>query len=387
MAITEKDIDTKLSKIDLPPRIVSEINKKLVGKDITKKQVEAIIDSVVAHYENAKVDPAEPVGCVAAQSIGEPGTQMTLRTFHYAGVAEMNVTLGLPRLIEIVDARENLSTPTMTIYLEKQYAKDKEKATKVAQSIESVNVEKIAKKIVSDLIELRLVIELDKKILKEKDITADEVHKVLEKATKLKITVQDDILLVKPKKTAIMDLRKLRTKISQIPIKGLPEIKRVLLRYDGTEWVIYTEGSNIEKVITLEYVDFKRTTCNSIKEIESVLGIEAARNSIINEAQTTLNEQGLEVDVRNIMLVADIMSCDGEIKQIGRHGISGEKASILSRAAFEVTTKHLLQAAMIGEVDDLQGITENVLIGQVVPLGTGSIDIVMKGGVKSESKR
>ena len=386
MAVTEKNIDSKLSDVDLPPHLISKVKKKLIGMDINKDQLNKSIDSVIEHYEKAKVDPAEPVGVVAAQSIGEPGTQMTLRTFHYAGVAEMNVTLGLPRLIEIVDARENPSTPTMTIYLEEKYAKDKEKATKVAQSIESVTLEKIAKKIVSDLIELRLVIELDKKVLKEKALTTEDVHKTLEKETKLKITVQDDILLVKPKKTGLLDLRKLKTKISQIPIKGLPEITRVLLRYDGNEWVVYTEGSNLEKVLTLEYVDFKRTTSNNIIEIERVLGIEAARNAIIREAKNTLDEQGLTVDIRNIMLVADIMSCDGEVKQIGRHGISGEKASILSRAAFEVTTKHLLQAAMVGEVDELQGITENVLIGQVVPLGTGSIDIVMKGGVKSEPK-
>ena len=117
----------------------------IIGKEVTKKELTGIVNSVVEHYKKASVDPSEPVGCVAAQSIGEPGTQMTLRTFHYAGVAEMNVTLGLPRLIEIVDARENPSTPTMTIYLEDQYKKDKEKATKVAQSIAKSDKDKVEK--------------------------------------------------------------------------------------------------------------------------------------------------------------------------------------------------------------------------------------------------
>jgi DNA-directed RNA polymerase subunit A" len=109
-----------------------------------------------------------------------------------------------------------------------------------------------------------------------------------------------------------------------------------------------------------------------------VLGIEAARNAIIYEAVSTLNEQGILVDVRHLMLVADMMTMDGEVKQIGRHGIAGEKESVLSRAAFEVTVNHLLDAAVANEVDELNGVTENVIVGQPIQLGTGDVKLIAK---------
>ena len=123
-------------------------------------------------------------------------------------------------------------------------------------------------------------------------------------------------------------------------------------------------------------MDTTRTRTNNISEIAQVLGIEAARNAIIHEAQSTLNEQGILVDVRHIMLVADMMCMEGEVKQIGRHGIAGEKESVLSRAAFEVTVNHLLDAAVANETDELSGVTENVIVGQPIQLGTGDVRLV-----------
>ena len=125
-------------------------------------------------------------------------------------------------------------------------------------------------------------------------------------------------------------------------------------------------------------VDTTRTRTNNISEISQVLGIEAARNAIIHEALSTLAEQGILVDVRHIMLVADMMCMDGEVKQIGRHGIAGEKESVLSRAAFEVTVNHLLDAAVANEVDELSGVTENVIVGQPIQLGTGDVKLIAK---------
>ena len=131
-------------------------------------------------------------------------------------------------------------------------------------------------------------------------------------------------------------------------------------------------------MITLAHIDASRTRTNNINEMHEVLGIEAARNSIIEEAMSTLREQGLTVDVRHIMLVADMMTVDGEVKQIGRHGIAGEKTSVLSRAAFEVTVNHLLDAAVRGETDELAGVTENVIVGQHILLGTGDVKLIAK---------
>jgi DNA-directed RNA polymerase subunit A" len=131
-------------------------------------------------------------------------------------------------------------------------------------------------------------------------------------------------------------------------------------------------------------VDSTRTTSNNVHEIAETFGIEAARNALIREAQEVLGEQGLDVDVRHIMLVSDLMTRTGEIRQIGRHGISGEKESVLARAAFEVTVKHLLDASVSGEEDLLNGITENVIVGQTIPLGTGFIDLYMSRGNKEK---
>jgi len=140
--------------------------------------------------------------------------------------------------------------------------------------------------------------------------------------------------------------------------------------------VIYTEGSNLSKILELPYVDASRTTTNSVQEIYEVLGIEAARNAIVNEAYNTLQEQGLTVDIRHIMLVSDMMTNDGDVKAIGRHGISGRKSSVLARAAFEITAHHLLRAAITGEVDYLDGVAENVIVGQPVTLGTGAVNLI-----------
>ena len=130
-----------------------------------------------------------------------------------------------------------------------------------------------------------------------------------------------------------------------------------------------------------------------LTKIETVLGIEAARNAIVYELNRTLSDQGLTVDIRHIMLVADMMTSEGVVKSIGRHGISGEKSSVLARAAFEETGKHLLHASIRetgkhllhasirGEMDDLTGIIENIIIGQPIPLGTGSVRVTMKPDV------
>ena len=161
-------------------------------------------------------------------------------------------------------------------------------------------------------------------------------------------------------------------------IAGIKGITRVVIRHEDEEYTLYTEGSALKDVIKVEGVDSTRTRTNNIKEIEEVLGIEAARNAIITEMVNTLGEQGLNVDIRHLMLVADMMTVDGEVKQIGRHGIAGEKASVLSRAAFEVTVSHLLDASLYGYVDKLNGVTENVIVGQPIKLGTGDVDLVAK---------
>ena len=185
----------------------------------------------------------------------------------------------------------------------------------------------------------------------------------------------------KNSKNSIRELRLLADKIRDLQISGTKGIGKVITRKTDEEWILHTEGSNLSAIFKIEGIDKVKSTTNDIHEIYEVLGIEAARNAIINELYTTLSDQGLSVDLRHIMLVADMMTSEGVVKSIGRHGISGEKSSVLARAAFEETGKHLLHASIRGEVDDLTGIIENIIIGQPIPLGTGSVSVTMRNEV------
>ncbi len=308
-------------------------------------------------------------------------THNTMRTFHYAGVAEINVTLGLPRLIEILDVRKNPSTPMMTIRLLPEYAKDREKAREVANRIEATYVKDVAD-IEVDLRNMRIIIKPDEKTLKKKDLTIENLKNKIEKSIKTEVFEEGKNLVIQIEKPSYKVLMETFEKVKNTLVSGIKEIKRVIIRREDDEYVLYTEGSNLKKVMKVKGVDFTRTLTNNIYEIYEVLGIEAARNAIIREAINTLEEQGLEVDVRHIMLVADVMTADGELKQIGRHGVAGEKQSILARAAFEMTVNNLLEAAVKGEVDYLKGITENIIVGQPIKLGTGDVELRFKMGGK-----
>ena len=377
MSLSHKNLLKRIDELPLPQNMKDALHDDLAEVEVTDEEFEAIAGQVVEDFDRAQVVPCEAVGVVAAQSIGEPGTQMTMRTFHYAGVAEINVTLGLPRLIEIVDARKIPSTPTMTVRLDGEYARDRDLAREVAWSIESINILHLGS-IATDLAEMNVLIELNEEVLAQRKISVEEVAERLSEVTKLIVGRQDYTLTLAPKESSYRDLLQLVEKIKNISLKGVEGIKRVVIRKEGDEYVLYTEGSVLKEVIEFEGVDPARTKTNNITEIAEVLGVEAARNSIINEANDTLREQGLTVDVRHIMLVADMMTCDGEIKQIGRHGISGEKVSVLARAAFEVTVNHILDAAIRGDVDYLKGVTENVIVGQPIKLGTGHVQLVAK---------
>lgn len=377
MTISMKEVQQKLDLVKLPQALADAILGGIEGVEVTAEQLDEIINQVSADYEHARVEPCEAVGVVAAQSIGEPGTQMTMRTFHYAGVAEINVTLGLPRLIEIVDARKIPSTPTMTIRLIPEYAHDRDLAREVAWAIESTSILHLGS-VATDLAEMNVLIELNPGPMEQRKITAEEVAEKLREDTGLAVDQKENLIIMAPEEPSYRELLQLVEKIKKISLKGIEGIKRVVIRKEGDEYVLYTEGSALRKIMQFDGIDPNRTKTNNINEIAEVLGIEAGRNAIINEATDTLREQGLSVDVRHIMLVADIMTVDGEVKQIGRHGVSGEKASVLARAAFEVTVNHILDAAVRGDVDDLRGVTENVIVGQPIQLGTGDVQLVAK---------
>jgi len=368
----------KKKKYFLPPSVQEEMAEWIVNEKLFDK-IEEFVDKTFEQYRRNMIEPAEACGIVAAQSIGEPGTQMTMRTFHYAGVAEINVTLGLPRLIEIVDARSTPSTPMMTIYLEGAYKVNAEMAQKIANKIEMTRLQDIAD-LRLDMENIVIYVDIDEKSIARRDIKREDIIDKIKKIKKVKVEEEDGSLKVIPEEPSYKGLLILAENLKKLKIKGVDGIERVIIRNEpGEGYVIYTEGSNLEEVLQIEGVDSRRTRTNDIQSVARVLGIEAARNMIIEEAHNTLMEQGLHVDIRHIMLVADIMTVDGTVRAIGRHGVSGEKSSVLSRAAFEITVNHLLRAARKGEVDELKGVAENIIVGQPITVGTGAIKLAMGG--------
>jgi DNA-directed RNA polymerase subunit A" len=377
----EKHLDETCKKLNikLSKKVIHDLADRIDGIGVPQAKIEKILKRAGERYGDHMMDPNESAGILAAQSIGEPGTQMTMRTFHYAGVAEINVTLGLPRLIEIVDARRIPSTPMMNIYIEPKYRNDVDEVRRIASEIETTKVLDVAT-IEPDSNNMRVVVRPDARKMEKKGLTLELIHERLSKIRGLKgkIELVDDTIVLSSEEPSFKKLQNIIDVVKDSKIQGIEGIHRAIIRKEKAldEYVIYTEGSNLQKVLEKDRVDKKRTTTNSIQEIYEVLGVEAARNSIIDEASTTLDEQGLTVDIRHIMLVADLMTNDGDVKAIGRHGISGRKSSVLARAAFEITAAHLLHAALTGEVDHLDGVAENIIVGQPVTLGTGAVNLV-----------
>ena len=360
---------------------------------LTKKQAEALVAEAGRAQEMALIDPFEAAGIITAQSIGEPGTQMTMRTFHYAGVATVNVTQGLPRIIEIVDARKVPNTPTMTIRLKGENSQSADAAKKLAAAIEITTTVNIAD-IETDVAQRRLVLKLKKGNLKQKGMTPAEVKDKLERALRLYveadkeknpstltlipgIQTEEDMKTLAENPPSYTELLQLEDKIRDMRLKGVPNIERANVQLDDKtgEYYLSTIGSNLSRISDMEGIDRSRTYTNNIIEIYEYLGIEASRQAIVNELQATLDGARLEVDVRHLLMVADVMTSEGEVRAIGRHGVSGTKHSILARAAFEVTVNHLLKAGIIGERDNLTGVAENIIVGQPISLGTGSVEL------------
>jgi DNA-directed RNA polymerase subunit A" len=370
--------DAQSRGYNIPVSLVYKLIK--YKKSLPDDKYEKLLKRVDLELKKREVDPFEAVGVIAAQSIGEPGTQMTMRTFHFAGVVEMNVTLGLPRLIEIVDARRIPSTPSMTIYLTEKYRKNQDKVAELIKNLENTTIIDVAD-IITDVSNMELTIKLDRNKAKERLVSMGDLLSALEKRKGIIYNqVDDDNISIKLQQESFKALYQTQEQLKLTPIKGVSKISRAIARLDKKEdaWIIYTQGSNLREVLNIEGVDATRTTTNDIIEIENVFGIEAARNAIYREAENTLSEQGLNVDKRHLMLVADMMSFSGAVRAVGRQGISGRKSSVLARAAFEITSKHLLKAGLLGEIDPLAGVAENIIVGQPITLGTGAVDLVYK---------
>lgn len=364
----------------LPLSILSEI-KEEVPKNISRDKLIKVLEQTFSAYKAAGVHAGECVGLVGAESIGEPGTQMTLNTFHFAGVAEMNVTTGLPRVIEVFDARKLIKTPMMEIFLKKPDNQRMEKVRKFAAKIKETLFGELVSEYALNIFEQTLKIKLNKALLDDKELLMKDLTKFLKtkiKGFNLDSKDEEVTLVQKGKSEDIKDLYNIKEKIKGIKVKGVKGIKQVLPVKRGDEYMVLTSGTNLSEILSLSEVDFQRTTSNDVHEIHKVFGVEAARQAIINEVYKVIEAQGLNINIRHVMLVADQMCVSGIVKGVTRYGVVSEKASVLARSSFETPLKHLVHAALEGETDYLTSVVENVMINQPVPIGTGLPGLVTK---------
>ncbi|MCC7574126.1 DNA-directed RNA polymerase subunit A'' [Candidatus Woesearchaeota archaeon] len=367
----------------LPLSILEEVEQNL-PKDCKKDRLQKIMKNVEHEYLKSVSAPGECVGVISAESIGEPGTQMTLNTFHFAGVAEMNVTTGLPRLIEVLDGRKTISTEMMTIYLKKPYSEGKDIKI-LAESIKELTMNEFIKEVTINIAEANMIISLKEEKMNLLKMTSAKVVAVLKKSYKsFDFESKNNDIIVKQtgKDKDIITLYKLKEKIKTTSIHGVKGIKQVLPVKKNGEFILMTAGSNLKEILKLEFIDETRTYTNNLYEVEEFLGIEAARQLVIDELMKVIEAQGLNVNVRHIMLVADAMCMSGKLLGINRYGIVKEKPSVLARASFETPINHMINACLAGESDPLNSVIENVMINQPVPVGTGLPGLLVKAKKK-----
>ncbi|KAI0042209.1 beta and beta-prime subunits of DNA dependent RNA-polymerase [Auriscalpium vulgare] len=413
---------------------------------LTREAFDWVLGEVETKFNQSIVNPGEMCGTLAAQSIGEPATQMTLNTFHYAGVSSKNVTLGVPRLKEIINVATNIKTPSLSVYLEPELARDAVLAKNVQQELAYTSLRTVTAAVeihydpdpTSTLIEedavfveaffaipdeeaesklhlqspwlLRLVLDRAKMI--DRKLTMEFVAGKIAESFKTDLFViwsedNSEKLVIRCRVLGGADkdedgmgtveedifLRQLEnTMLNSVSLRGVKGIQRVfLLEHDkitinegGTiearrekEWVLETDGVNLKAVMCLDGVDFARTYSNSCVEVFNVLGIEAARGAIMKELRGVIEFDGSYVNYRHLALLCDLMTHRGILMAITRHGINRADTGALMRSSFEETVEILMEAAAVGERDDCHGIAENVMFGQMAPMGTGAFDVAL----------
>ncbi|MFT4868065.1 MAG: hypothetical protein ACI9LV_000678 [Candidatus Nanohaloarchaea archaeon] len=350
-----------------------ELPEKYQNLDLTEEQEEKLKE----RYEQMQYEPGESIGAVAAQSLGEPATQLTMETYHSAGAASVSLTAGLPRLEEIVDARRNPKTPAMDVYLHDDYSNE-EDAKKVARKLREVKFGDLIRKDTLDIMGLKVEYELNQDLTEDYDVDGEDIRsRIKESVKKAKVTVNDGEIVLESTEDDydLRDLKDLKTDAEEARIKGIKGIEQVVVSEEDGEWRLQTAGTSLRKTLKIKEVDENRTISNHLYEIKKVLGVEALRQRIVEEINETLEKQGIGVNDRHIMLLADMMTKEGELNGTTRYGIVGNKDSVLARSAYEETKKHLTNASLHGETDDLDGIIENLMLGQAVPTGTGTVDL------------
>lgn len=358
------------------PKYILEEAKKYLPNKVSDKDVEKVLVNLKSEYESSLITPYEAIGIIAAQSVGAEATQMTLNTFHFAGVASQSVE-GLPRLIEILDGKKNLSTPLMKLYLKKGLNEDKLKL--VADKIKETRLIDFANNVDIDLEEKVVRVDLDISKFKKLKVELESIVSYLDKKIRKSAEIVEKKLVISGTPTSTLkDMMAIKELALNSVVYGIKGIKDVSLIKEEDELVIITSGIALSQVQNMEEIDQTRIYCNDFFSVFDAYGIEAARQVIINEIKDVVVSQGLSINDRHIMLIADAMTYTGEVKGMTRYGIVSDKQNVLTRASFETPLKHLSKGSLQNEENKLNTITENVMTNQMVRVGTGIPRISVK---------
>ncbi|KAK3224411.1 hypothetical protein Dsin_011436 [Dipteronia sinensis] len=410
---------------------------------LTREAFEWLIGEIESRFLQSLVAPGEMIGCVAAQSIGEPATQMTLNTFHYAGVSAKNVTLGVPRLREIINVAKKIKTPSLSVYLKSDVHSTKERAKNVQCALEYTTLRSVtqATEVWYDPDPMSTIIEEDIEFVKSyyempdeeiapekispwllrielnREMMVDKKLSMAAIAEKINLEFDDDLTCIfnddnaeklilririmndEAPKGELTDesaeddvfLKKIESNmLTEMALRGIPDINKVFIkkgkmnRFDENEgfksvdeWMLDTEGVNLLAVLCHEEVDAKRTTSNHLIEIIEVLGIEAVRRALLDELRVVISFDGSYVNYRHLAILCDTMTYRGHLMAITRHGINRNDTGPMMRCSFEETVDILLDAAVYAESDYLRGVTENIMLGQLAPIGTGDCSLYL----------
>ncbi|XP_065849011.1 DNA-directed RNA polymerase III subunit 1 isoform X2 [Euphorbia lathyris] len=373
---------------------IDKMAHKISG--ISERQLEVFLETCIGRYLWKRIEPGTAIGAIGAQSIGEPGTQMTLKTFHFAGVASMNITQGVPRIKEIINGAKRISTPIITAELEcntnvnaARIVKNRIQKTLLGQVAKSI-------KILMTSRSASVMITLDMQLIQEAQLSLDA-------ETVRESILQTPRIKLKPQHIRVLDVRKLevipqgdrekvhfelhnlKNMLPSLVVKGIRTIERAVIaqkkregKASDQELPIYNmlvEGMGLDLVMGTEGVDGRNTTSNHILEVYKILGIEAARKCIIDEIRYTMESHGMSIDSRHMMLLADLMTFRGEVLGITRFGIQKMDKSVLMLASFEKTTDHLYHASVSGRDDKIEGVSECIIMGIPMQLGTGILKV------------
>lgn len=362
---------------------------------LTASQLNSFLSLCWQKYNRARVEPGTAVGAICAQSVGEPATQMTLKTFHFAGVASMNITQGVPRIKELINANVTVSTPIIRVELMDPY--DPELARRTKMRLELTTLGQICS-CMKEVFEtdgcfVELVLDLNRIRLLRLDINMDQIcdvisqklkigHDRFRRATKANGKESQDVLQIDVSEN-IQSSWHLRESLSKIPIKGISTVKRAMIRTKSDDsgkdiYYIVIEGEGLRDVMATYGVAFECAISNNVMEVAQVLGIEAAREVIIREIKETMEGHGIGIDDRHLKLLADNMTYKGRVLGYTRHGMSKMKESALMLASFERTADHLFEAAYYGQKDPIAGVSESIISGTPIRLGTGFFDLLYK---------